>query len=464
MTFLDTVGLSYLLAKIQDTFATNKTFDSSSDGLVPSPGESIEDDSFLKANGVWEVINDYTTGINLLRGTRDFSIKEDCFWYDELSSKIAFTITKDSDEFSVLNTSMERDHLNSSKAKGFSIGESVTFSCDVKVDDTKPWEDNKEEDYVPPSIFSINIVNEENEIVKSIPLKWLDLDLAEVGEWARLEYSFVVSDRDDAFEEEIEVLSEYDMVDLYISFFSNEDTPIHFCRPKLEHGIINNSVWSASPFDSYENVGGASLPLSIDNGGTGANTQETAWRSLGGGDVGKIDKPIEGLFGNQFLNGDGLWVDITKPIDMVELGDGVFGIFSNSTTSDETSDEESAAHIEVRYTVNLGEAVRYSTEDGNNPITMPSDYLVWTMYIDDNPRGFLIPLSSSIYYGQDSVIAKPYSLIPCSVLIDEKPYTENIYAIIQIDANNGLELNKSQGLEHDDVASFNEAMEYLGVD
>lgn len=288
MAFLDNLGLSRVLEKIKENFAPNITFDKTTAGLVPPSMAFDTETRFLKDDGSWEAVNNYTTGINLFRSTRDLTIgNETDKLYDDRFSLVEegsnIEVLKNPEGFAYFSTETPSKYsvVNSSKVYGMTEGDTVTISFDVAIEDTKSFDDSK-------PIMLLNVVTsdpDEQELFTpfEIPIGGY-LELLQGGKWGRIRHSLdifrnnqedagdvegsvepeelgVISvleeDEDNDYEGEapIEVPIEIDYI--YVSFIiCNEDglNPISVCKPKLERGEVSNPIWSISPFDIVDDI------------------------------------------------------------------------------------------------------------------------------------------------------------------------------------------------------------------
>lgn len=283
MAFLDNLGLSRVLEKIKENFAPNITFDKSTAGLVPPSMMFDTETRFLKDDGSWEEVNNYTTGINILRSTRDLIIGDETDkLYDDRFSLIDadsnIEVLKDPDGFAYFSVtdSSKRSVINSNKVYGMTEGDVVTISFDTIVEDTKTFDNSK-------PILILNVVTsnpEEQELFEPFEIAIDEyLELLQGGKWGRIRYSvdlfrnkqsdsdnveddselsMVIDNEDDDdydYEGEAPIEVPIDIDYIYISFVLCEEDGanlISVCKPKLERGDISNPIWSASPFDMVD--------------------------------------------------------------------------------------------------------------------------------------------------------------------------------------------------------------------
>lgn len=197
-------------------------------------------------------INDITTGINLLRGTRDFSqgsipwFKNSRYFTDGFNATLKETynvLEKDSDGFSEIHVEESQD-ISSIKATfastivGLEEGEEITVSFDFMIDDL--------EDYTSTAIFRYDVFSPSGDEGTSLggeqwsvqdginePLesgKWYRWVKTITPKWVSPENMFLPSIR------------------------INRAGSLHYKKLKIERGRIKHPVWSASPFDVAQQV------------------------------------------------------------------------------------------------------------------------------------------------------------------------------------------------------------------
>lgn len=185
-------------------------------------------------------INDETTGINLLRGTRDFLRGNEAagttHLYNGWKEQAAFTDYVDDDGFTVTHverfSSVTSTIARYQAVKGdFKAGEVVTFAFDVMVDDTSS--------FTSTVLGQLGIANKSNSAFISSTAKAIysrDYNIV-AGEWTRIVFPYVFTQ--DVTEDS------YFLVSLTI----NNNGSVRFKKASLYRGRINNPVYSVSPFD-----------------------------------------------------------------------------------------------------------------------------------------------------------------------------------------------------------------------
>lgn len=185
-------------------------------------------------------INDETTGINLLRGTRDFLRGNEAagttHLYNGWKEQAAFTDYVDDDGFTVTHverfSSVTSTIARYQAVKGdFKAGEVVTFAFDVMVDDTSS--------FTSTVLGQLGIANKSNSVFISSTAKAIysrDYNIV-AGEWTRIVFPYVFTQ--DVTEDS------YFLVSLTI----NNNGSVRFKKASLYRGRINNPVYSVSPFD-----------------------------------------------------------------------------------------------------------------------------------------------------------------------------------------------------------------------
>lgn len=190
-------------------------------------------------------INDYTTGINLLRGTRDFVLGTEVVFNNILKNGFCnvdnFTFYKDKEGYTVANktqinqTSSNNPSIYSNAIFGLQNGEKITISFDLMVDNVDIWKSYnflfyvrgyKDGSLVCNDAFSFNDlkINGKNSYIGSFYS----------GIWYRCSYVYTIKN---------------DIDFIYLVLFLNRNGSINFRKIKVERGEINNPIWSPSPFD-----------------------------------------------------------------------------------------------------------------------------------------------------------------------------------------------------------------------
>lgn len=205
----------------------------------------------LKA--VTDTINDETTGINLIRGSRDFLegsiIGENVKTYYKdgfcITTNIRKLLNYNKDElgFTVLNIS-NHDQVTvntanmASSAEGLHLskGDVFTFVVDFMVDDVLEWDDRT--NFCCARILqTFPTLNSDQQQTMTLPS-----DL-ESGKWYTLIQTLTV---------EKDYSENYGFPN--IAFQLRKNGSINFKKPCIYKGAINNPVWSPSPFDVAQEV------------------------------------------------------------------------------------------------------------------------------------------------------------------------------------------------------------------
>lgn len=191
-------------------------------------------------------INDETTGINLIRGSKDFDTgKSGYSWISGRysdgfnTSNTNFSMSKDELGYTIV--SVNRTGLTSDSATSMysnmipvESGEIITLSLDVMVDDLSKVDGSKR-------YMAIAVNQEGNPTNIATPTRTLDQDSDEPmvsGEWIRKKYVYTIP--------EVESSGQL-YVSMVLSVMRNGS--FHWRAPKIERGDINNPIWSPSPFD-----------------------------------------------------------------------------------------------------------------------------------------------------------------------------------------------------------------------
>lgn len=188
-------------------------------------------------------VNDATTGINLLRGTRDFTLgtktstlspyNSDGF-YISPSSATHVTLSKDEQGFTVATIADSGQTTNTwlsidgSTIYGLKNGQDVTISFDFMIKDINAF------DY--KFLFAIiDATGKGQNILRQVS----DVTAEQVksGVWYKARYVYTVTE----YQESVG----YFQAGLRLA----RNGEVSFRKFKIELGNINNPVWSASPFD-----------------------------------------------------------------------------------------------------------------------------------------------------------------------------------------------------------------------
>lgn len=194
-------------------------------------------------------INDYTTGINLLRGTRDFVsgitpylagknyLKDGWFW-----NNAKITTYKDDDGFTVLNFKQDGLDANniviaySSISNGHSANEVMTVSCEFMIDDVEEFT-TFVTTLIRCDVFPNDGGNSKGGVNFSYGGGTGGNTNYESGKWYKWVYTFSTS----------LIESEDDWV--LFSPRLNRNGSLNVRKLKVERGKVNNPIWSSSPFD-----------------------------------------------------------------------------------------------------------------------------------------------------------------------------------------------------------------------
>lgn len=232
-------------------------------------------------------INDYTTGINLLRGTRDFTKgsilfegkheKAENVYVDGFSivAQNIYDIYKDGEGFSVIKARTITP-LPCSVVTGAKVGETYTLNFEALFDG-----DVSNNDVRVVRISEMNKSDYKEIAYKEYSPKMLSM--YDDRGWTNCTCQYKVQSEN----------CEY----IVIKFYPNTPETKYFTELKkvcFYHGAINNPIWSASPFDVAQDnevvhksgdvmTGELNLekPLSVKSGGTGDNTSNGARKNLG---------------------------------------------------------------------------------------------------------------------------------------------------------------------------------------
>lgn len=223
MPFLDEPGLLRLATNVKNKFATKDTATPTKAGLMSSDDKNRLDE-----------INDETTGINLLRGSRDFirGTTKPGFGYgypDGFSVEIAeYQVSKDVDGFAVVEipSADVTKALYSQQLYPSNISGTFTVSFEAMVEDISLFDKNQ-------YISTIQFMNN----TSSIFSKGIALGNAQSGKWQQ--YKFTFTSPIDGWN--------WARVGLRNDRINNGS--IYFRKLKLEEGSVNNPIWSPSPFD-----------------------------------------------------------------------------------------------------------------------------------------------------------------------------------------------------------------------
>lgn len=247
MPFLDETGLARLVLKIREKFATKDVATSSKDGLM-----SVDDKKRLDG------INDYTTGINLVRGTRDLILGKNVYQIGN-NTNTGFTTdgfyingttgderyVKDNEGFTEIIltasglTAAKYQEFMTSTVTGLKRGDKLTICVEVMVEDVDAlsndnfcsgqiWKGRTVAYRTQDTVYRLKtVINQQyGESLQS-------------GKWYKVVLPFTV-------EQTTEIEPEYFFA---ANFHLYNNGTIHFKKPCVYAGEINKPIWSPSPFD-----------------------------------------------------------------------------------------------------------------------------------------------------------------------------------------------------------------------
>lgn len=182
-----------------------------------------------------EAVNDFTTGINLIRGTKDFKIGVDkyavgSFATDGFTNSGGYTFSEDPEGFTVASkTNGTNSLLVSSVIKKVKAGDIFTISVDYRSPDITSDGGN---------IVGIYFYN----MTVSSPISNQLFNCSSFGinkDWTTAVFHYTVPS------------GTWSVDDMYavIAVRAERTGTIEFCKPMVQKGSINNPIWSASPFD-----------------------------------------------------------------------------------------------------------------------------------------------------------------------------------------------------------------------
>lgn len=193
------------------------------------------------------LINDRTTGINLIRGSRDFNLSSlvwadisgTKFYYGGFENRGLFEFYKDAEGFTVAKKvasgqSVDRWYnLISVMPDVFESGEDVTISFEVMIEDVDAYDGN----YIARRMVSVN--KQAFTDVAGISFDQLGLNKSELhnGEWYKVKFVYQVP----------EALNENSA--LRVDLTCQRNGAIHFRKLVVQRGAINNPGYSVSPLD-----------------------------------------------------------------------------------------------------------------------------------------------------------------------------------------------------------------------
>lgn len=244
---------------------------------APSPSDvaQITDLATKADKSEVEAINDFTTGINLLRGTRDFtegktlipgntsSLKSDGISYSNTNWRIIHPDNPNEFSYAERLLTGQASHLYFNPIykedignNGLTMSAEIMFeavpSGDVSIFQILPQDKGSGGSYT--SIYG-GVNNSTDYTIDTMPL----------NEWFRI----VLHIEQDKIN-----IPDGGYLRIGLVGGSGNDATRYIRKVKLEPGIINNPVYSESPFDH------PSIPVPINQGGTGAITSKAAQYNL----------------------------------------------------------------------------------------------------------------------------------------------------------------------------------------
>lgn len=191
--------------------------------------------------GKVNAMNDLTTGINLLRGTRDFISGNAAFssfsslMVDGWNNTSNKAFSKDKDGFTVIifNPSNSSSNGLSSPITNISKNETYTVSIDFMIENVDEYGGN--------SIVTLQHYKGSSAMEQfTIPIDYIKSVLGNIqsGEWYTVSRSFTIT----------KDVADNSFLFLQLNRIGTTGV-ISFRKPCVYKGRINNPIWSASPFD-----------------------------------------------------------------------------------------------------------------------------------------------------------------------------------------------------------------------
>lgn len=201
--------------------------------------------------------NDMTTGINLLKGTRDFRIGANVwaningvnFTDDGIVNTGSFEFYKDRDGFTVAkkvltgNTSDRYSNITYLVPENFAVGEKVTLSFEVMLDNVNDY-------YGEVVARFMTLINKQPATnVTNLGLDALGINKSQMvsGVWYPAKRTITIP----------ETIGDNSAI--RFDFVNLRNGSINFRNIKVERGSINNPIWSQSPFDENDFTTGTNL-------------------------------------------------------------------------------------------------------------------------------------------------------------------------------------------------------------
>lgn len=186
-----------------------------------------------------EKINNLTTGINLLRGTRDFRIglnklpNNANYAWDGFENIGGYEFYQDEDGFTVAkkyasgNSTGQWYGLSFSLISGFKKGDKLTISFEFMVDDVSAFDAN----------YVMSISEQNNTLSTNITTEQFGVDSLSSKVWYQAKFVYTL--RSDVTNED----------PLFAGFRLQRNGSINFKKPMIQAGEINNPVYAPNPND-----------------------------------------------------------------------------------------------------------------------------------------------------------------------------------------------------------------------
>lgn len=206
-------------------------------GIINNPVYSV-----APADLALEPVNDITTGINLLRGTRDFSVGTKIssisnLYTDGFSNQSNATYTKDQTGFTVAHITADSGAgakaLFSSFIENVKIGDTFTVGVDVMTDNVSTIlnRDN----------VMIQFLNSSASSIQQTGVSLLGtVSNVESNKWYRIHFSYTLTNES--------------VIGVRVNLRLDGGGSIYFRKPCLYKGDIANPEWSISPFDIAQQI------------------------------------------------------------------------------------------------------------------------------------------------------------------------------------------------------------------
>lgn len=195
-----------------------------------------------------DYINDDTTGINLIRGSRDFvkgsnSVPTSSPYYLDGFNTFEYVLSKDSDGFTMATMTgpVSGDKYLYSTAIEVKTGEQYTVSFYAKLSNPSTYSDSNAIAQVRVTMLNStgNLLG--HAVTSTTEPNGLKVSELEPDTWYEFKYSLTVPTTSG---------TAYLVVLPYL--IANKQTSISFKKICVYKGIINNPIWSPSPFDTLQ--------------------------------------------------------------------------------------------------------------------------------------------------------------------------------------------------------------------